>query len=259
VPLPSAFAPLAAMPARAAVFLDFDGTLAPIVAEPAAARPLEGVPGLLAELGARFGMVAVVSGRPAGFLEAQLGRPGGVRLIGLYGLEEVGRPSGPTLEPAELDRWRPVMARLVDAAAREAPAGVALERKDVGFTLHYRGAPEREAWVRAFAERAAAADRVAIQEGRLAVELRPGIPTDKGTVVVTLGAGSRAACCFGDDLGDLAAFAALEELARAGTAIVRVAVRDDESPPAVAAAADLVVEGPEGALELLVTLLASVA
>jgi trehalose 6-phosphate phosphatase len=78
---------------------------------------------------------------------------------------------------------------------------------------------------------------------------------DKGTVVRTLGAGFPAVACFGDDLGDLAAFAALDDLAVAGAAVARVAVVDDESPPEVAEAADVVVEGPEGAVALLTLLL----
>lgn len=249
---------LAEQAGHAAVFLDFDGTLAPIVEDPTSARPLAGVVPLLADLGARFGVVAVVSGRTARFLEDRLGRPEGVRLVGLYGLEEVGRPAGPTVEAGELDRWRPVMAPLADDAERRAPAGVFVERKDLAFTLHFRAAPEEEHWVRAFAGDAAARHGLHLQDGRLAVELRPGIPADKGTVVRMLGAGSAAACCFGDDLGDLAAFGALDDLAATGVSCVRVAVVDEESPPEVAASADLVVDGPAGALALLRALVESV-
>jgi len=92
----------------------------------------------------------------------------------------------------------------------------------------------------------------------MAIELRPGIETDKGTVVRSLASGSTAACCFGDDLGDLAAFDALAELGAAGMPVVRVAVTDDESPAAVAEAADVIVIGPGGALELLVALVAAI-
>lgn len=255
--LPPILEPLRRSPEAAAVFLDFDGTLAPIVEPPDLARPLAGVPELLVELGARFGVVAVVSGRPAGFLAEHLGGVGdGVRLVGLYGLEEVGRPAGPTVDAAVLARWRPVMAGLAASAEQEAPRGVLVERKDVGFTLHFRAAPEHEGWVRRFVARAGQ-DGILVQEGRMALELRPGIATDKGTVVRTLGAQCAAACCFGDDLGDLAAFAALGDLAAGGAAVARVAVRDAESPPAVTEAADLVVEGPAGALELLRQLVAA--
>ena len=79
-------------PSRTAILVDFDGTLAPIVDDPAASRPVAGAPEVLDSLAARYGLVSVVSGRPAGFLQAHLGT--GPRLIGLYGLEEVrdGRP-----------------------------------------------------------------------------------------------------------------------------------------------------------------------
>ena len=73
-----------------------------------------------------------------------------------------------------------------------------------------------------------------------------------------LAQGASAVCCFGDDLGDLAAFAALGTLAEGGVAVARVAVIDEESPAAVAEAADLVVEGPAGAIELLGALVAAV-
>jgi trehalose 6-phosphate phosphatase len=255
--LPGVLEPLRARPSTAAVFLDFDGTLAEIVEDPELARPLSGVPEILAELGARFGVVAVVSGRPAGFLADHLGTHSGVRLIGLYGLEEVGRAAGPTVDAATLERWRPVMAALADEAERTAPPGVSVEQKVIGFTLHFRGAAEHEDWVQRFAAEKESAEGLVAQPGRMAVELRPGIAADKGTVVAALAQGCSAACCFGDDLGDLPAFDALAELANRGTPVARVAVVDDESPRAVADAADLVVEGPLGAMEVLRALVAS--
>jgi trehalose 6-phosphate phosphatase len=258
VPVPGVLGPLCASPKTSAVFLDFDGTLSPIVEDPELARPMEGVPALLAELGAHFGVVAVVSGRPAAFLDEHLGRPVGVRLIGLYGLEEVGRPAGPTVDPAAVAAWRPVMADLADLAEGSAPPGVSVERKALGFTLHFRRAPGEEPWVVGFAGEQRERAGVVIQAGRMAVELRPGIDVDKGTVVRALGQRCSAACCFGDDLGDLAAFGALEALAEAGMPVARVAVTDDESPAAVSEAADLVVRGPAGAMELLHALVASV-
>jgi trehalose 6-phosphate phosphatase len=63
-----------------------------------------------------------------------------------------------------------------------------------------------------------------------------------------------AAAAFGDDVGDLPAFAALQRLHAAGgplRTVVRVAAVDAESPPAVAAAADLTVAGATGAVALL--------
>jgi len=249
--VPAALAPICARPADSAIFLDFDGTLAPIVDDPDAARPLPGVPDLLVELGARFGVVAVVSGRPAAFLGEHLGHPPGVRLVGLYGLEEVGRSSGPTVSAAALEEWRPTMEALARRAEAEAPPGISVEPKTLAFTLHYRRAPESVGWVRGFAEEARRELDLLVQPGRLALELRAGIEVDKGAVVHALALGRVAACCFGDDLGDLPAFAALAALGEAGLAVARVAVVDEESPHEVAAAADLIVSGPLGALTLL--------
>jgi trehalose 6-phosphate phosphatase len=257
--VPGVLEPLCARPKTSAVFLDFDGTLSPIVEDPALARPVDGVPALLSELGARFGVVAVVSGRPAAFLGEHLGRPTGVRLIGLYGLEEVGEAAGPTVDPDALARWRPVMGDLADLAERSAPAGVSVERKELAFTLHFRHAPGEEGWVRRFADEHRDLTGLVVQAGRMAIELRPGIEADKGSVVRALAAGCTAACCFGDDLGDLAAFDALGSLAESGLRVARVAVTDAESPLAVASAADLAVEGPAGAMELLSALVAAAA
>jgi trehalose 6-phosphate phosphatase len=248
--LPAVLAPLARRPERAALFLDFDGTLAPIVADPTMARPLPGVPGVLAELVERFALVAVVSGRPAAFLAEVLGRPAGVHLAGLYGMEVAG-PGGQARATEEAAAWRPAVAEATVRAAEEAPAGVEIEAKGLTVTLHWRGRPDAEPWARRFAEREAARSGLRAQPGRMALELRPPVAADKGTVVRALAPGHEAAACFGDDLGDLPAFDALGELARAGMAVARVAVVDPESPAEVAAAADLTVEGPARALALL--------
>ncbi|HLN16052.1 MAG TPA: trehalose-phosphatase [Acidimicrobiales bacterium] len=239
-----------ARPDSAALFVDYDGTLAPIVADPGAAAPMPGAPELLGRLAARFGLVAVVSGRPVSFLAAVLGPPSGVGLYGLYGLEELGEDGGP--RPAEeAAAFVPVVAQVVARARAEAPPGLLVEPKGLTMTLHWRTAPGTEAWARAFANEATASSGLVVQDGRMALELRPPLPTDKGTVVARLGRGFAAVACFGDDLGDLPAFAALDQLAADGATAVRVAVADAETPPEVTAAADVVVEGPAGALVLL--------
>ena len=70
-----------------------------------------------------------------------------------------------------------------------------------------------------------------------------------------MGCPLRAACYLGDDLGDLAAFAALDQLAARGIAAARIAVRSDEAPAELLQAADMILDAPEGAAELLQTLL----
>jgi len=240
--LPDVLVPLIQDPGHSALCLDFDGTLAAIVADPVGARPLPGVPELLARLAARFALVAVISGRPVDFLARVLGAPAGVTLVGLYGLGQIGPDVGP---------WRPVIAAAVAAAAPEAPPGVYVEPKGVTVTLHWRQAPEMGPWVTAFAARQERERGLRPYPGRLSLELRPPVEVDKGTVVRSLAEGMRAVAVFGDDLGDLPAFDAAAELATHGVAVARVAVVDDESAPEVAARADLTVQGAPAAVALL--------
>ena len=119
--------PLVVEPAATALITDFDGTLSPIVSDPEAARPLDGVADLLQRLARRFGVVAVVSGRPAAFLAERLPPPRGgtdrVRRIGLYGIEEVGPDGAVHLA----DAARPWLATVSGVAGRLAdryPAGL---------------------------------------------------------------------------------------------------------------------------------------
>jgi trehalose 6-phosphate phosphatase len=251
--VPSALLPLVERPETSALFCDFDGTLAAIVAEPDRARPLPGVSELLAGLARRLGLVAVVSGRPVEFLRRHLAAPG-VRLVGLYGLEWVGE-AGRVVVHDDAVPWRPMLEATAQRARAAAPGGVHVEPKGLTVTLHWRGAPDQEAWVRAFCDDERRRVGLVAREGRRSLELAPPVPVDKGSVVRSLGSGFSAVACFGDDLGDLAAFAALDDLGAAGAAVARVAVVDDESPPAVGAAADVVVAGPDGAVALLGLLL----
>ncbi len=250
----SALGPLAVLledPATSAVLTDFDGTLAPIVPDPAMAVALPGAAEVLGALARRFAVVGVVSGRPADFLAERLHGAGpAVRLYGVYGLEWI--EDGALRRHPAAEPWRRAATEVADAA-RAAFAGeaVGIEDKGASVTVHWRRAPEAGARVEAFTATWAARTGLSPQPGRMAVELRPPLPVDKGAVVEALARGSTAACFAGDDAGDLAAFAALDRLAEAGTRAVRLAVADEESPPELVAAADMVVQGPAEALRLL--------
>jgi trehalose 6-phosphate phosphatase len=247
--LPEILLPLTRDPRRSALCLDFDGTLSAIVADPVAARPWPGVTGLLVELADRFGVVAVISGRPADFLHEVLGSPAGVTLIGLYGLGQVGPDASP---------WQPVIAATVERARAQAPPGVYVEPKGLTVTLHWRQAPEAGSWVAGFAHAEEKEQGLRVYPGRLSLELRPPLDVDKGTVVRALVGDMTALAVFGDDLGDLPAFDAARELAAQGVAVALVGVTDAESDPKVAAASDLVVAGPAGAVALLEQLVEAV-
>lgn len=85
-----------------------------------------------------------------------------------------------------------------------------VEPKGLSVTCHYRANPALEPQVTALAREVAAATGLVPRPGRKSVELLPPIRTDKGTVIRNWAAHLRAACYLGDDLGDLAAFAALD-------------------------------------------------
>jgi trehalose 6-phosphate phosphatase len=233
-------------PERAAVLTDFDGTLAPIVDDPAAAAPLDGVGEVLARLHDRFALAGVVSGRPVAYLLDRLGDR--LWLSGLYGLERVvdGRRS----EAEGAAGWRPVVAASAGRAAAAAIVPV-VEHKGLSLTLHFRTAPEREAEVRAWAAAEAARTGLVVRPAKASVELHPPVAADKGTVLADAVAGLDAACFLGDDVGDLSAFDALDRLAAAGMHTVRFGVRTPEAPAEVLDRADVVVDGPAGALDLL--------
>ncbi len=241
-------APLIRRPERAGIFSDFDGTLSPIVADPAAARPVDGAADALAALARRYARVAVVSGRPAAFLLHHLGDTG-VALWGLHGLETV--VGGRVVPAAPTEEWLAVVGATVRRAGAELGPDVEVEPKGPSLTLHFRRVPDRQAEVREWGEAAAATTGLVVHPARMSYELRPPIPHGKGLVIEQEAAGLEAACFAGDDLGDLEACEALDRLAAAGAATVRVAVASSEAPPGLIDRADLTVTGPEGVLELL--------
>ncbi|MET0729196.1 MAG: trehalose-phosphatase [Acidimicrobiales bacterium] len=241
-------------PVRTAILLDFDGTLAPIVDDPAAARPLRGVAEVLTGLAEVYGTVAVISGRPVRHLQAHLGA--GPVLIGLYGLERVR--DGSVHEDPSVSRWRPVVDEAAAAAAVELPDGVLVEHKGLSLTLHVRTHPELAEEVGAWA--AAASDRWGLRQrgARRSVELHPPVDVDKGTVVAGLLERCDTACFIGDDVGDLPAFVALDRFEADGHTAFRIVVTSTEVAPELVACADLTVRDPAAALALLRALLPTV-
>jgi trehalose 6-phosphate phosphatase len=246
-----ALAPLRATPSRAGILTDFDGTVSPIVDEPSAARPLDGVAEMLDRLALRYALVAVISGRPVEYLQPFFSPA--LVLSGLYGLEVIRK--GKRLDHPTAGAWREVIDDVATVAKVSGPPGMRVEHKGISITLHFREHPEIEADVIAFATRQAARSGLSARPARMSIELHPPIAADKGTAVRELASGLEALCFIGDDLGDLPGFEALDGLAAEGVATVRVAVRSDEAPAELLDLADVVVDGPEGAHALLASLL----
>src|SRR5947209_8372901 len=249
--LPPPLEVFAARPERTGVYTDFDGTLAQIVDNPDDARALSGAGETLAALAQRYERVGVISGRPVRFLLDKVAAPG-VDLWGEYGLERV--VDGEVRAAEGASSWRDTVE---DVAARADAAGIAerVERKSLSVTLHWRADPERESAVREWAQAEAARTGLEALPARKAIELRPPLRRDKGTALAEAAAGLGAACFLGDDRGDLAAFDALDRLAADGVHVTRIGVRSSEMPVELERRADIVVDGPGGALELLRALL----
>jgi trehalose 6-phosphate phosphatase len=238
-------------PFSTAILTDFDGTLAPIITDPAAVRPLPGIGSTLNRLASQFGLVAVVSGRPVAFLSERLAVVDEVALVGLYGLERSGARGEVIVEP-EAEKWRSVVEHAARRLKQELPADVTVESKGLTVAVHWRSVPAMAGIAAAAAERVAASTGLKAHPGRMNLELRPPMDIDKGSAVGALVPGYSAACFVGDDLGDLPAFAALDRASAAeGIFTVTIAAVDDESPPEMEAAADVVVSGPQGALDVL--------
>ena len=243
-------APLRADPRQACLLCDCDGTLAPIVDDPAAAAPLPASVRALHDLAGRLGRVAVVSGRPAAWLHEAFGN--GLVLSGLYGLERVEADGGGRVdELPEAEPWRSVVAEVAEKAEAEAPEGVIVERKGLSVTLHHRTAPGAKPWVEEFAAEQARSTGLDPARGKASIELRPPLPFDKGTAVRLLVDDFTVVAYVGDDTGDLPAFAVLDELAADGIATVKVVVASGELDEDVRAAADVIVASPDEVAELL--------
>jgi trehalose 6-phosphate phosphatase len=216
------------------VLLDVDGTLAPIVARPELAEVPEETRAELRRLVGRYALVACVSGRTGADAERLVGVQG-IVYVGVHGLE---------LAP-EAKRWREVLRPF---AGFEWPW---LEDKGLTVAFHWREA-EKEGAARAELEAVAERARAAGLEahwGRKVLELRPPVDADKGTAVRTLleERGLRRALYAGDDTTDLDAFRGLDGLEVA----LRITVASAEAPAGLREQADLVVESPDGLLELL--------
>ena len=243
-------APLLADPTRACLLCDCDGTLAPIVDDPAAAAPRPDAVVALHHLAGRLGLVGVVSGRPAAWLHDRFGD--GLVLSGLYGLELVAADGGGRVEElAEAEPWRRIVAEVADRAEAASPGDVVIERKGLSVTLHYRSAPTERLWVERFAAEQASVSGLEPSVAKASVELRPPLPIDKGTAVRRLVDGFGFVAYLGDDGGDLPAFAVLDELAAAGVGTLKLVVASPELPEEVRAAADHLVEGPAEVARLL--------
>jgi trehalose 6-phosphate phosphatase len=222
-------------PGQAALFLDVDGVLAPIVPRPEDARVPEATRAELRRLNERYALVACISGRTGADAQRIVGIPELV-YVGNHGLELHGEAAG----------WRERLQEFLEDVGWPAT-----ESKGLTASLHYRGSVDEGAaraeleQVKERAERAGLVGRF----GRMVLEVLPPLDVHKGTAVKQLLAerSLKRALYAGDDTTDLDGFRALDNLELA----VRVAVSSDEGPHELREAAEIVVGGPLEFVSLL--------
>ena len=226
---------LAEDPERAALFLDVDGVLAPIVARPEDARVPDGTRAELGRLNERYALVACISGRAGADAARIVGVPELV-YVGNHGLEL----------NSEAATWGEQLQRFLDGIGWPAT-----ENKGLTAALHYRGLEDEGAaraaleGVKSRAEREGFVARF----GRKVLEVLPPLEVHKGTAVRELltERNLKRALYAGDDTTDLDGFRALDGL----EVSVRIAVTSEEGPAELREQADLTVGTPEELVRLL--------
>jgi trehalose 6-phosphate phosphatase len=212
------------------LFLDYDGTLAPIVADPTVAQMTMAMQHALTVLAQhpRY-CVGIVSGRALADLRMRIGERG-LYLVGNHGLEI----EGPRIRYQHPDVWRlrPELNALVQAITGdlEAIPGAWVEDKGLTLSVHFRRVPaarvpEVTTHLLKHASPGIDAGRLALRTGKAVLEIRPRVQWTKGEAVrwileqirMERPTASRLALYLGDDDTDEDAF---RILASAGVGIV---------------------------------------
>ncbi len=257
--LAESISPLTEDPEHAGIFCDIDGTLAPIVSRPEESHVREEVSLVLGRLGRRYGCVACISGRSAAEARRLVG-VGSITYVGSHGAEILDAGAKQSEFVDAFASWEEHVRDFVGSSGLERDLRlqrVRIEDKGPIKAFHWRGAPDEEAaeaFLKGVAEDAEDAG-LHTHWGRKVLEIRPPVPVDKGQAIHTLVDREpvRAALYGGDDVTDLDAFDALDELAADGELdfAVRVGVRSAEGPAAIVERADLVVDGVRGFTDVL--------
>lgn len=237
--------------AGALIATDFDGTLAPLVADPQDSRPVPGTVEALSSLTRRGARIAVITGRDArtvvrlGGLDAV---PGLV-VAGLYGIETwIGGALTTPDEPPALEELRRRLPAVVDGIDAQAW----MEDKRLSLVVHARRAADPAATLARLREPVQhLADEfgLEIHPGSGVLELRlPG--HDKAAALDELAGGTGAVLFLGDDLGDIPAFARIRALRADGRPAWSVGVLASGAD-GVTDAVDVTVADPAAALALL--------
>ncbi len=203
------------------LFLDYDGTLVPIVSRPELAVPSPSLLDLLDRLSLIPGLkIAVVSGRP--LMELQKFLPcEKLFLVGIHG-QEIRTPPGEFLYPFSLGCILPDLKEIkarIENILENAPEGFWVEDKTGSLAVHYRQVREENLEptldeIRLMVAPYLKDGRLEVLGGKKVLEVRPA-NWDKGRAVDFLlrrqGADRGLACYIGDDTTDEDAFCLLQK------------------------------------------------
>lgn len=262
---PSARAGLQAVldsPADALIALDFDGTLSPIVPDPEAAYAEPGAIEALSRLSGHIGTIAVLTGRPVADVRRLAGLDAlsglaELEVLGQYGVERWDAATAQVLAPEAPSSVAQARADLPRLLASLGVADAYLEDKGRAIGVHVRRAADPEgtfARLREPLETFAGEHGLHLEPGKLVLELRAS-GTDKGGALRGLveERGAGAVVYAGDDLGDRAAYDAVDALRDEGMPGLLLCSLGAERT-ALADRADLVLDGPTGLVAWLTEL-----
>ena len=256
-----------AHPGQTMIGLDFDGTLAPIIDDPERAYADEAAVNALAALGPLVGSIVVITGRPAETavrLGGFAGRAGleSMVVLGQYGVERWDAESGEFTmppEPAGITRVDEELPALLSSLGL---GDARVEHKGRAIGVHTRELDDSSGafgtLVQPLTELAERND-LQLEQGKNVLEIRPH-GFDKGDALRAIVAEkeARQVIFAGDDLGDLPAFRAVQELRVEGIEGLLVCSASHEED-ALTAISDLILDGPAGVAAWLTHLAGSLA
>lgn len=241
-------------PEQVMLAVDFDGTLAPIIDDPEHANAEPAAVSALSRLGSLLGSVVVITGRPArtavrlgGF--RQTSGLGTMTVLGQYGVERWDADGDRFVLPPTPEGIAHVQEELPGLLSELGMADARIEDKGRAIGVHTRELDEPAiAFERLAAPLRELADRhgLRLEPGKNVWEIRaPGI--DKGDALRSIVAekGTGVVIFAGDDLGDLPAFEAVEQLRGEGVPGLLICSASHEED-ALTDRADLVLDGPVG-------------